>query len=77
MNQKQRDSLNALIGKLEEIKAEVETAQQEEQDKFDNLSEGLQQAERGQAMEQAAQSLEEVVNSLDEAINMLGDVVNG
>lgn len=75
MNQKQRDSLNALIGKLEEIKSEVETAQNEEQEKFDNLSEGLQQSERGQAMEQAANDLEEVVSALYEACSKLGDVV--
>lgn len=51
MNQKQRDKLNDFIGKLEEIKAVIEDEQQQEQEKFDNMTEGLQQTERGQACE--------------------------
>ena len=76
MKQKQKDKLNDLINKLEEIKAEVGNAQSEEQEKFDNLSEGLQQTERGQAIEQAANDLDEVVNSLQEACDKLGEVVS-
>lgn len=75
MNQKQRDNLNDLIGKLEEIKATIEEEQQREQEKFDNMTEGLQQTERGQACEQAANDLEEIVNSLTEACDKLGEVV--
>lgn len=40
-----------------------------EQEKFENLSEGLQQSEKGQAIEQAAPSLGEAVDSLDSAIS--------
>jgi hypothetical protein len=36
----------------------------DEQDKFDNLSEGLQQSENGQAMEQAAEHLGEASEAL-------------
>lgn len=75
MNQKQKDTLNKFIGTLEEIKSEVENAQSEEQDKFDNMSEGLQQTERGQAIEQAASDLGDVVNSLENAISELTNVV--
>ena len=53
MNQKQRDKLNDFIGKLEEIKAVIEDEQQQEQEKFDNMTEGLQQTERGQACDVA------------------------
>jgi len=75
VNQKQKDTLNKFIGTLEEIKSEVENAQSEEQDKFDNMSEGLQQTERGQAIEQAASDLGDVVNSLENAISELTNVV--
>ena len=74
MNQKQRDKLNDFIGKLEEIKAVIEDEQQQEQEKFDNMTEGLQQTERGQACEQAANDLEEIVNLLTEACDKLGEV---
>ena len=77
MNQKQKDMLNDFIGKLEEIRFQIEDTQSEEQEKFDNMSEGLQQTERSQAIEQAAQDLEEVVNALYEACDKLGDIVNG
>lgn len=59
---------------LEDIKSEAETLAEEEREKFDNLSEGLQQAERGQALETAADNLDSFVESLEELIGSLDEV---
>jgi hypothetical protein len=71
MNKATRAAIAELVGKLEEIKDEIENLQSEEQDKFDNMPEGLQQSDNGQKCEAAAIALEDAVSSLDDAISSL------
>lgn len=73
MNAATRKQIATLVAQLEEIKGsidaikdEVSSLQSEEQDKFDNLTEGLQQAESGQKIEAAANALQECDGSFDE-----------
>jgi len=63
------------INTLEHAKGELEDIQSAEQDKFDNLSEGLQAAESGQKLEENAQSLEESVSNLDQLISEAEEVI--
>jgi exonuclease VII small subunit len=79
MNKTRRAALNALqdrltankaafeatIAELREIKDDLETIRDEEQDSFDNLPEGLQAGEKGQDMEAAISSIEDAMNTLD------------
>ena len=74
MNAKGRKNIKDLIAQLEDIKGRLETMQEEEQDKFDNLPEGLQESERGEAMQEVADSLEEAVSSLEDVISTLNDI---
>lgn len=67
MNQDRRNRIEAALNKLDEVKSEVEGLAAEEREAFDNLSEGLQQSEKGEAIEEAANSLESAVDSLDSA----------
>lgn len=73
MNQAQRkivaDKLQQLIGLKEQIEAigsELRTLADEEQEKFDNMPEGLQASENGQAIETAAQALDEAAGYAEE-----------
>lgn len=75
MNAKQRERMNSIIGELEAPKSDIEDAQNEEQVKFDNMSEGLQQTERGQAIEQAANSLGDAVGAIEEAISAIEEAI--
>jgi hypothetical protein len=52
----------------------MEAIRDEEQESFDNLSEGLQQSENGQKMEEAANSLDEWITSVEEIENGLGEL---
>jgi len=44
---KLHSEIDELKGKLDDIKGQIEELQSAEQDKFDNMSEGLQQGENG------------------------------
>ena len=68
-------------GKVEEAKSLLQQAvdilgplQEEEQEKFDNLSEGLQQSERGQQFESNASALDNAKSSVESAIEELDSV---
>jgi pantothenate kinase len=60
-----------IIDILESAKAAVDEAKDEEQEAFDNMSEGLQATERGQRMEEVINSLEEAAGKIDEIISDL------
>lgn len=55
----------ALAAVVAEIREEIETLRDEEQDSFDNLPEGLQQGEKGQAMEDAVNAMDDAMSELE------------
>lgn len=69
MNNKNRKELRKVIEFINDLKDIVTTIQEEEQDKFDNLPEGLQDSETGMNLEEAATTLEEVIANFNEAID--------
>lgn len=71
MNRVRRKSLKDILGKMDELSAMLEnvkdaiqTVLDEEQEAYNNLPEGLQEAERGQQMQEYIDALEGVVDSL-------------
>lgn len=73
MNQEQRKALNILLSKIEEIKEEITSFQEQEEEKYNNLSEGLQATENGQKLETIAEHLSDAVSNLETAID---DITN-
>jgi exonuclease VII small subunit len=72
MNNAQRKRLDAALKALndaapliDEAKEIIEEVRGEEEEKFESLSEGLRQSERGQLIEQAMSALQEAVDALD------------
>jgi len=90
MDAKTRKTLAVILSLLEEAQqrlgdesmSEVRDAAEAEQEKFDNMSAGLQASENGQRIETAASALssaadeiEAATNSLDEAIGHLNEAM--
>jgi hypothetical protein len=61
MNKKDRVKLTKATTLIEQAKGIIEEIAEGEQEKFDNLTEGLQAAEGGQKMEQAASDLDRLI----------------
>jgi hypothetical protein len=74
MNDERRKKLHLALDRLSEAETLLETAKDEEQDSFDNLSESLQQSERGQKMEEVIAALEEAINEIQAASGHIGDL---
>lgn len=77
MNKQNRKDLQGYVDSLEKIKSNIETMMEEEQSKFDNMPEGLQESERGEAIQEAIDNLESASGSLEEAIDYLNEIIGG
>lgn len=69
MNNARRGRINEIKVRLQNCLEELETLRDEEQEYFDNMPEGLQNSERGQAAESAASNLSDAYDDLEEIIN--------
>ncbi len=74
MNAQGRKEIAKYIASLEEIKNKLETMRDEEEDKFYNMPEGLQESNRGEQMQEAIETLETACDSIDEAISSLQEI---
>lgn len=74
MNKVRRKRVQDAITKIEEAKAILEDAQNEEQAAFDNMPEGLQYGERGEQMEENISKLEEAVSCLEDLVSELEEI---
>lgn len=73
MNTSDRKELDKAIALLEEAKIIIESIAEQEQEKFDNLTEGLQQSERGQRFEEVSSNLNDQASSIDDIISEIED----
>lgn len=71
MNNARRKALNSIIERLEDLKGDLQTVLDEEQDAFDNLPEGLQMSERGETMETAIDNMAEAVDAFDDLAELI------
>jgi hypothetical protein len=76
MNQDRRAKIEKLVASIQEKLSELRDdanslseLQAEEQECFDNLPEGLQNADRGQSMEALASALEDAISSLESSLD--------
>jgi hypothetical protein len=75
MNSQHREELARARAFIEQAQTIIQTVRSEEQQAFDNLSEGLQQTTRGQAYEEIEQQLAEADDSCDNVIANLDAAV--
>lgn len=75
MNKTDRKQISEWIDKLDEIKSDIESMQEYEEEKYDNLPDGIQDSETGERIQNGIECLEDAVSSLDEAIDYLNDAM--
>lgn len=75
MNKDRRKRLGDIIAKLEELQSEIQSLAEEERECFDNMPEGLQESERGSAIEENADGLDETDSDLGSLLDTLNDIM--
>ena len=68
------DLIERYCVELEEIKNELETLQEQEQDRYDNMSERMQESDKGCALYELIEALEEAASRLDDSVTELYDI---
>lgn len=71
MNKNDKKQVSNWLDQLDEVRSHIEDMIDTEQEKYDNLPEGIQDSERGGAIEEAIENLEAAKDSLEEAIESL------
>lgn len=71
MNKNDKKELQEAIELLDNAKTIIERIRDSEQEKFENLNEGLQQTERGQQFEENASTLDDIVSEVESAMDNL------
>jgi hypothetical protein len=69
MNKTRQKQIDKAIAFLEEAKALLDTAQSEEQEFYDNMSEKAQEGEKGEKASEAANALQEAADYCEHAID--------
>lgn len=75
MNKIRRQSLQEIADRLEELKADLETLQEEEEAYRDNMPENLWGSERYEKAEDAISNMEDAVSSLEDSIESIGSAI--
>ena len=75
MNAKRRKQLEILIDKLEFITRELEDLKELEEAAFENMPEGLQESERGQAMQEIIDMLDSAITDSETLSENLSEIV--
>lgn len=76
MNKTRRKEIATLRQKFEELTGDLESIRDEERETFDNMPEGLQNGEKGQAIDAAAMALESAYDSLQELVGYLEEAAS-
>jgi hypothetical protein len=66
-----------LVADLEALKSSAEDVQSEEQDYLDNMPEGLQGGEKGEAAQSAIDALDEVICNIETAVEGFNTAMEG
>ena len=76
MNNERRKVINKMIDKLEEVRSELDSCMDLEQEEYDNMPEGLQESERGDRMQENVDNLYGVIDSIDDLIGILKYIIS-
>lgn len=71
MNKARRSSIQKIIERLEEIRDDIESVKNEEEEAYENLPESLQESGRGEAMSEAIDALDSAYSSIEEVLDYL------
>lgn len=74
MNKQNRKVIEGYINSLEDIKQNIESMLEDEETKFDNMPEGLQESERGEALQNAIDNLDSAISAIEEAVEYIENI---
>ena len=75
MNKDRRKSIEQIVDKINEIKADLTCVRNDEEEAYDNLPAGIQSSERGDSMQEAIEAMDDADGALQEAVDFLEEII--
>lgn len=75
MNNERRKQIQKIMDQLADIRLEIETIQDEEQEYFDRMPESLQSGEKGTKSEEAVEFLDNAADYCDNVVDELTEAI--
>jgi hypothetical protein len=75
MNKQDRKELDEVIQVIQQAKEKLEFMKEAEENKWQNLTEALQQTEKGQRFEEIVDQISEAIDSLDSTVDSLNSAM--
>lgn len=75
MNARTRKEIEGIIDDLNDLRERIVTIQDDEQEKYDNLTEGLQCSQMGQSLQEAVDNMDSVLDRIDDAVSYLECII--
>lgn len=75
MTKKDKKQLLIILSQLEEIRETIDSLKGLEEEKYDNMSDGWQESERGCTMAENIDSLDAAFSGLDDAVEAINDIL--
>ena len=76
MTNKDKKQLAIILSQLEEIRETIDSIKGLEEEKYDNMSDGWQESERGVAMSENIDSLDTCYSCLDDAVEAINEILD-
>lgn len=76
MNKERRKRLEVVAQTIDELVQEMYDIQNDEQDAFDNLPEGLQMSERGDQMQDNIDNIDSIISDLENIADEIDEIIN-
>lgn len=74
MNNKRRKEIEKISNQITELLGGLQVIQEEEQEAFDNLPEGIQESEKGEVIEENADNIQSVIDEIESQLTELEEL---
>lgn len=75
MNNVRRKQLQQIIDRIEDLKSDLESIKEEEEEYRDNIPENLQGSERYEMADEACNNLDYAFDSLEDVVNYIEEAI--
>lgn len=76
MNKARRNYIEEICAKLYEAQEMIDSVTEDERESYENLPEGIQNSERGDAMYENIDELEDLSSDVQDIIDSLNDIID-
>lgn len=77
MNKVDKAMFNTQVAALDEVKSYLDAYREDQQESFDELSDKMQESEKGQRIMHITEMLEQASNSIESAMDDIKDILSG